>query len=87
MEQLQFQTFVIEQFRIMQEQFRGIHEELRDVKSDIRSMKDDIRHLNDQMADIHQSRNTVKIKFSLTWGIMSLFIAVLAVGISRVFVS
>lgn len=85
MEQLQFQTFVADQFRIMQEQFRGIHEELRDVKTDVRSMKGDIRHLQTQVADIHESRNTVKIKFTLTWGVMSLFIAVLAAGISQIF--
>lgn len=89
MDQQEFQTQVLEFMaemrtfkHISEQQFTHIHQRLEMIHEDIRDLKHDVRDLQKQVSvqenklyDIHQARNTVKIKFGWEWSAVSTAIA------------
>lgn len=82
-------------FRLLQEEQQYLHSDMNkrfdavDKRMDrlehrMDRQEDELRIYGKKLEDVFQARNTVKIKFGWEWGMVSLFIALLASGLMRV---
>ena len=71
------------------QKFEDAHESLKDFKTETRQTlgrieQNQIRE-KDRLDEVYEARHKVKVTFGWQWSMMSLFIATIAVGISKIF--
>ena len=79
-----------------QRQFDEVREEIRELKTDtqrqftevkteIREVKHDIGAEKDKLQKVYEARNRVQVAFGWQWSMASMFIAVVAAGVTKAF--
>ncbi len=80
---------VKDEMKNTQEEIKNIRGEMKglrgEIKDDLREVKQDLRLDSRKLEQVYEAREKVKITFGWQWGMASLFIAVIAVGISKIF--
>ena len=61
------------------------NQRIDDLKEELRDVKHDLRLDSRKLEQVYESRDKVKISFGWQWGMVSVFIAVMAAGIVKVF--
>ena len=56
-----------------------------ELKGEIRDIKHEIRADRSKLQEVYEAREKVKITFGWQWGMVSFFIALVAVGMSKIF--
>ncbi len=56
-----------------------------EVKEELRDVKHDLRLDSRKLEKVYENREKVKITFGWQWGLVSLFIAITAAGITKIF--
>ena len=88
---------VDQRFEKVDQRFQKVDQGFEKVDSDRRSDKTEIieaireeKHERERMEEkldkVYESRNNVQVTFGWQWGMVSLFIATIAVGISKIFI-
>ena len=72
-------------FEQIDKRFEQIETQLQDIREDIRDMKFDFRSDRRKLDKVYDSRNKLKITFGWQWGMVSLFIAIGAGMIVKIF--
>ncbi len=57
-----------------------------EIKNDFREVKQDLRLDSRKLEQVYETREHVKVSFGWQWGMVSLFIAIIASGITMIFV-
>ena len=65
--------------------FEQVEIQLEDIRDDIREVKREVRADRRKLDQVYEARNRVKIDFGWQWGMVSLFIATIASGITKIF--
>lgn len=68
-------SLIDQNLEYLHEQMRDVRDEVRDLKHAVAGLQKQTLTLQEKMYDIHQARNTVKIKFGWEWGAVSTAIA------------
>lgn len=65
--------------------FEQVDEALRALKDDLREVHRELRDDRRKLEELYEARQKVKITFGWQWGMISLFIAIVAAGITKIF--
>jgi len=76
---------VDKKFEDVNRQIENVREEIKDVKIEMKEIKHDVRSDRDKLQEVYESRDKVKITFGWQWGMVSLFIAITAGAIVKIF--
>ena len=72
-------------FDQVDKRFEQIETQLDDIREEVREVKREVRADRQKLDQVYESRNRVKIDFGWQWGMVSLFIATIASGITKIF--
>ncbi len=56
-----------------------------EIKDELREIKQDLRLDSRKLEQVYEAREHVKVSFGWQWGMVSLFIAIVAAGITKIF--
>lgn len=86
MEQLEFQSLVLNRFENMDEHMRDLKQDMHDVKEELRDHRHILMDHDQKLNQILADRHKVKITFGWQWGMASFVIAICAAGLARIVV-
>jgi len=72
-------------FEQVDKRFEQIDKRFEQVDKRFDRLEDDVRADKDKLQDVYESREKVKITFGWQWGMVSLFIAITAGAIVKIF--
>ena len=82
-------TLVLEALRDLKEDIRSLRIEMLErferAERRMDRIEDAMRDDRKKLEDVYAARERVKITFGWQWGLISLFIAIIAAGITKVF--
>ncbi|MEK7137494.1 MAG: hypothetical protein AAB853_04390 [Patescibacteria group bacterium] len=72
-------------FEQIDKRFEQVDIALRELKTDLREVHRELHGERRKLEEVYEARERVKITFGWQWGLVSLFIAVVAAGITKIF--
>ena len=69
----------------MNRRFDETNKRIDEVRDEMKEVKHDLRLNSRKLEQVYEARERVKITFGWQWGMASMFIAIVAAGITKIF--